>query len=183
MKTLYFVDMDGVLADFIGGVEREFGREPGSLKASRTYDLHVPLNLSYGALSNRLRTATEANQFWLGLHPTPWAHELVKRFDFRSNAFILTSPWAGDYQCYAQKVEWCARYFDIGSDRVIPFPHKHLLAAPGRVLIDDLPGHCNDWCRAGGKAVLFPCQHNALWTPFYDHNPSLVLRSIDPFLP
>lgn len=182
MKPLYFIDMDGVLCDFIDGVEREFRCEPGFLKKSRQYDLHIPLGISYGAYSNRLRQATEEEWFWLGLRPTPWAHALAGKFNFRDNAFILTSPWPGDYQCYAQKVEWCQRYLNIGSDRVIAFPHKHILAGPNRVLIDDHPTHCQKWRDAGGSAFLFPCQHNEAWQESFDSVPvDIILTTLKLF--
>jgi hypothetical protein len=178
VSRLYFIDMDGVLCDFIDGVEREFHCNPGSLKATQNYHLHEPLGISYGAFSNRLRTATEEDKFWLGLRPTPWAHELARLFNFRDNAFVLTSPWPGDYQCIAQKVEWCMRYLNIGSDRVITFPHKHILAAPGRVLLDDHPKHCKEWQEAGGAAILFPCTHNATWRPEYPGDPAKLLSFV-----
>ncbi len=190
MKRLNFVDLDGVLCDFIGGVEREFQLEPGHLKSRKEYDLHKILNLSYGAFSNRLRVATEINKFWLGLHPLPWAHDLVDLFNFGqpgqpqgdADSFILTSPWPGDYQCQAQKVEWCSRNFGIGSDRVICFPHKHVLSAPGRMLIDDHPNHCLEWASAGGDCFVFPCTHNGRWHPIMWEQPDLLVSTVKTFL-
>lgn len=181
MNEKLFFDMDGVFADFIDGVERLHAREEGSLKRSQTYDLHEALGVSYGLFSHSLRHASSTEKFWLNLRPLPWAMELAAEFfprGLQHNSYILTSPWPADYPCYAQKVEWCMLHLGIGSDRVIPFPHKHLLSAPGRTLIDDHPRHVTEWRKAGGTAVQVPCQHNGDWLPAFDLAPSLVLGRI-----
>jgi hypothetical protein len=41
---------------------------------------------------------------------------------------------------------------------------KHLLAGPGRLLIDDHPGNCHDWNESGGVSILFPRPWNTRYS-------------------
>jgi hypothetical protein len=58
---------------------------------------------------------------------------------------------------------------------MIPTPHKRLLAAPGRLLIDDNEENCRAFARAGGRSFLFPALHNRLHE--YSRNPLEYVRA------
>jgi len=157
---LFFVDLDGVLADWTGAVERSFTLTPGTLKhRGQVFAVHKALGRTFDEFDTIIKRESAAG-WWRQIEPLPWAAELVKLFDFKRNAFILTSPWQNDSHCYEQKVRWCYDHFKIHSDHVIPFYHKHLLAGRNRWLIDDKLENCADWRAAGGGAILFPCYHN-----------------------
>lgn len=157
---LFFVDMDGVIADWTGAVERSFSLVPGTLKRSGLpFGVHKTLGRTFEQFDTIMKWQAAAD-WWYKIEPLPWAADLMKLFDFKDNAFILTSPWQNDPHCYGQKVRWCFDHFGVHSDHVIPFYHKHLLAAPSRWLIDDKLANCQDWTAAGGHSILFPCYHN-----------------------
>lgn len=157
--THIFLDMDGVCVDFTGGVEMLFELPPGSLKKRGVYQLHERLGISEAELLEEV----DNGAFWLDLPELPWLDELR---DFlhphRDRLYLLTSPMP-HAECYRDKVVWAMRHGLVSSmGRVIITPHKHLLAKPGRLLIDDLPAHCNLWTAHGGTSLLFPAEHNGL---------------------
>jgi hypothetical protein len=159
-----FLDMDGVLSDFFGGVAALFHRPVGSLGHGE-YDMTKVLECTPYELHARI---TQAPYFWRDLAPYPWAAELVALFDFSrtGGAFILSTPWPNDAASWAQKVEWCWTHFSIPADRVIlTLGHKYLLAGRGRLLIDDRVDECLRWRALGGRAVEFPAHHNHVRLP------------------
>jgi 5'(3')-deoxyribonucleotidase len=114
-------------------------------------------------------------EFWFKLQPLPWALRLVRALKAQSDLYICSQPWHDMASCHAAKLMWCYKHLRIDYDRVILTPHKHLLAARGRVLIDDLPENLSKWRMAEGCGVLFPARHNG-WAQATDvSDPSMVI--------
>lgn len=158
---MIFCDLDDVLADFTGA-------------ACRIHD--KPLPLTWGLYTE---WGMSREDFWepinnLGdefyaeyVKPLPWVDQLLDACKRADNEFaILTAPgdnWPG----LNGKKEWINRY--VGSDvEVILCHHKHLLAAPGRLLIDDKYENCLHFAMFGGASILFPRPTNTKWCKPHD---------------
>ncbi len=155
--TQVYVDLDGVLADFFGGVCDLLGKEPDppdhfhGLASAFGFENDSELwELIDGA----------GSRFWSSLDPYPWNDELlnVAREIAREGMYIATSPsWAGSSA--AGKIEWMTEHLGAPGKAYRDFmigSHKHLLAHPNAMLIDDSPEKITAWRKAGGVAVLWP---------------------------
>jgi 5'(3')-deoxyribonucleotidase len=154
-----FIDMDGVLVDFVGGALRAHNRQmenwpPGEFDMPkvlkmRCQDFWAPLT---GA------------KFWAELKPTPEAHELIALLEARFSSrelCILSSPTT-DPQCLAGKLQWLCRRLPGYERRYLLGPEKHYCASPDCLLIDDADHNVDRFREAGGCAILFPRPWNRL---------------------
>lgn len=162
------VDMDEVLADFVGGVARAFSIplseieqhwEAGCFDIIQPLNKALPASLSEGEFWSRL----EWPGFWGGLDRLPWATRLIKAIgEITDNYFVVTSPSRGRY-CMWEKQDWLNRFFGVAWwDRMIPTPHKAEFAEPNTVLIDDRESTIDAFRKRGGSGILFPRHHNRL---------------------
>jgi 5'(3')-deoxyribonucleotidase len=147
-----FIDLDGVLDDFVRGAFTAFGRPLdaetlanvrwnfwGMLGCDNETELWDVIDCTTG--------------FWESLVPYPWASDLVAAAEEVGTVRLLSSP-SKDPMCLAGKKRWVNTHFP--ALRLLPFGEKELLAKPGRILIDDNDGNCEKWRAAGGIAILFP---------------------------
>jgi 5'(3')-deoxyribonucleotidase len=184
------IDLDCVLADFVGGCAAAWGLRADDLYPHwlvGEYGMNVPLQrtlqatghpdwphdrvMTDGAFWGRLN---ERPEFWADLPKLPWVDELVQIVEsYTADWHVVTSPsWCPS--SYAGKVTWLKREFGKRFDRFMITPHKEILSMPGVVLIDDYEGNCLKFTvrdlydgerfkmRAprGGHAILFPAHHN-----------------------
>lgn len=154
-RPLVFLDLDGVVVDFLGGVCRCLGRDPSTLPTG-TYDLPTLFNTSWERLDAHIRPYS----FWYDLEPMPYAKEIVEILRTVGDVVVLSSPWPQSSASHVAKLDWCERRLGIPHSDVILTPCKHLLAAPGRLLVDDHHGNCEKWSSLGGHAIHMPCHHN-----------------------
>ena len=167
-----FLDLDCVLADFVGGACKAHGltvKDVLPFWPAGEYGMALPVGRALGKTDGEFteadfwRPLNGSRAFWANLPSLPWAGDLV---ELVSGAFddwyIVTAPsWCDE--CIPGKMEWCRRFFGLGCadfDRMIPTRHKHLLSGPGRVLIDDNEENVAGWEAEGGRGILFPSHHN-----------------------
>ncbi len=154
-----FIDMDGVLADYYGGICRAF-RAPMDPPAwpyrcrLGDWDFFVghPLHL------NNEQVAPVMNRdFYANLDLLPDARELMKCCEerFGSEVFFLSSPWDTP-GCDQGKREWVKKHFPDYSKKTLIGSCKEACAHPKAVLFDDSPKNCESFIRAGGQAILIP---------------------------
>lgn len=178
MKSLrILLDLDCVLADFVGGVCSLWGLSVGDVLAEWTpgeYGMNVPLGRAAGL--GRALTDEEfwdpigrTVGFWSNLPELPWAGELLSAVRSATDDwYVVTSP-SRCPRCVPEKRAWLHRTLGVEwYDRMIPTPHKELMAvARDRtvVLIDDYERNCEAFAVAGGTPILFPAHHNTrhLW--------------------
>jgi len=127
MKPILFLDMDGVIADLGSRANRI------TIEECKGYD--DPL-------------------FWECLPKLPWADALARLCVNYFQVYILTTP-CGPASIIG-KHNWMKRHYPALSTRMIYTAHKHLLAAPLRILVDDDPGHCARFRESRGIAVEVP---------------------------
>lgn len=159
-KATIFLDMDGVMVDFFGGVRSLLGF-PDDVVAER-YDLpsHFP-NHTEDTIKQAI--LMRGPSFWAELPALPFARAIYANCIRYANTYFLTSPW-GMEDAYSGKVSWLSRNLEISRnfvvDHILVTDSKSLLAGPSRVLIDDLTYHCNDWSREGGISINYPAPWN-----------------------
>lgn len=168
-----FLDMDGVLCDFAGGVCALFGK-PGPSAGDPAQALHEYLGVPKGVMWSRIGEV--GARLWENLEPLPWAQDLVAWSRSHGNLYIATSP-ALHPGSLSGKMVWLQRRFGKQFRDFIVSPHKHLLAAPGRLLIDDTTRQVDAFRASGGAAILFPSVENGRLR--LGEDPLAVLASAD----
>ena len=138
-----FVDMDGVLVNFVKGFS-EISDDPKA-KHPRKYtqkygdDVFWKLIKSYGI------------DFWKDLEWMPDGKKLWKYIKNRE-PIILSTPAIGFKPSYDGKKKWVGQH--IGSYEVILTDKKYKFANESSILIDDMDFNINPWVQAGGIGIL-----------------------------
>ena len=158
MPTVY-LDMDGVLADFFGGVEKMYGVEHWKqLTNDKTKDLKKEVidritGTDFFATLPKFSTADELI-------------DLVKKFT-GGNFSINTSPLRGDHENSGKyKKVWITNNIEQ-PDEIIVTGRKETYAkdkASGtpNILIDDRPINIQKWQSAGGYGILYQANKDPL---------------------
>lgn len=156
-----FVDMDGVLVDFNGGVAKEFG-----IDLSHNYNWHFNYKEMFGLTRDEFWKSL-SNDFWANLEPLPWIHEMLAMLE-GYRPCLLSAP---ALDTASGKQRWIKKhlpeYWRMG--RYLLGPAKHYCACPGAVLIDDKEDNVLEFRDRGGQAILFPAMWNSL--RHMSHNP------------
>ena len=94
--------------------------------------------------------------------------------------------WRDDTTALAQppsacagKLLWLQEHVGVNCRDFVLTPQKHLLAAPGTVLIDDDLGNCQRFTEHGGAALAFPQHWNGRVGDFRTVLSSLALIAKD----
>lgn len=156
MAKKVFVDLDGVMVDFITGVLKlhdvpyvDFSEFKG------TYALTKILNMTPMDFWKHI---DQNESFWENLEKTEEADEIINFLEQHTdpkNIFFLSSP-SRNPDCHHGKAKWIWKYYPKYLTRLILTGHKQFLADRDRLLIDDNDEHCNKFKEAGGRALLFP---------------------------
>jgi len=158
-KPTVYLDMDGVLADFFGGVEKMYGVQHWKeLTSDKTKDLKTEV-------INRI-TGTD---FFATLPKFDNADELISMVkEFTGGNFsINTSPLRGDHENSTKyKKLWISNNIQQ-PDEIIVTGRKESYAknkASGtpNILIDDRPVNIQRWQGAGGYGILYQANRDSL---------------------
>lgn len=143
-----FLDMDGVMADFVSGAI-----EAADLPL--THDQVTRWNFFQDFMTSEefWKRIHDTYEFWEGLEPYPWARELYDLccgFD----DVIFLSDSSHDDEAPSGKVKWLRRHGFLADDasNYMLGRQKGIVAVRGSVLIDDNWGNCSDW----NRSILFP---------------------------
>ncbi len=150
-----FLDMDGVIVDFVGGACKLHGIPNPYPKHKGIWDFVELLDMSAKDF-----WAPMGEDFWANLEPTPdyeriLAHT-VNKFG-EDNICILTSPCA-TAGCIEGKKKWIKKHLKL--KHVLFGSSKHFLARPDAVLIDDAEHNVDPFVQHGGKGILLPRMWN-----------------------
>jgi 5'(3')-deoxyribonucleotidase len=154
--VICLLDMDGVVADFVGGVCAAHNRpSPYDDHASRgIFDMDKLWNMSPSSFWK----PCDGESFWDDLQKMPDADVIV---DLAVNAFgenniaVLTAPSMSQY-CVPGKRRWMQKHYPFLAKNMIFTSAKRFLAGPDRVLIDDRNENVDSFIRAGGHGILLP---------------------------
>lgn len=157
MNKVILLDMDGVIADFVGAIFKAHGQLPNyGTWPPGEYDCSKVLGISK---SDLWRTADKDPDFWRNMPVLENGFKLYEALKTTREIFIATSP-SLDPNCAAGKVEWLQKYFGRNFRNYIITPHKYLMAEAG-ILIDDDDERCEKFRRAGGTAIVYPQPWNS----------------------
>jgi 5'(3')-deoxyribonucleotidase len=169
MTKVIFLDVDEVLANWIGALLKLLGRDPSEVHARwdalspRPWDvvevLNVDGNLSNSAMWRGIDNA--GARFWHDVEPFPWCHELLALCRSVAPTYLLTTPSLHP-SSLAGKLAWMQQHFGRDFRDYLVGPAKHACARPDALLIDDSPKNCRAFIEHGGHAILFPGVGNDL---------------------
>lgn len=150
-----FLDLDGVLANFVKGMCIHHAKpNPYTNKANvGVWDFYKLWGMTADDLWK-----WAGYSFWVGLEPMPDAQKIVSivKTAFGMENILVVSPLGPNARCYDGKRDWLARWFPELANRLTACSHKHLLAAPNKVLIDDYDRNIAEFAASGGNAILLP---------------------------
>lgn len=158
MSFLY-LDMDGVVADFEGGL-RARGLNSG---AAGNYH-HLPKEHWTAEQIDHDITVCQAmndNDFWSGLQPFPDTLQFyneacrIAPYKVKFLTALPSNPERANPVAIIKRA-WLWRYLRVRPYDVITClrSEKKLRATPTSILVDDMPPNCNEWVKAGGHAIL-----------------------------
>ena len=158
-KPIVYLDMDGVLADFFGGVEKMYGVQHWKeLSSDKTKDLKQEV-------INRI-TGTD---FFATLPRFDSAGELISMVkEFTGGNFsINTSPLRGDHENSTKyKKLWIQNNIEQPDDIIVTGRKesyaKDKASGTPNILIDDRPVNIQRWQGAGGYGILYQANKDSL---------------------
>lgn len=148
LPTIY-CDMDGVVADFHGGLKKmESQLKSAGYKSVQDW-LDSPMS------DDKWKPIIKNNKFWSTLPLMPQALKLWN-YIRPYNPHILSAVAKRDPNCRPGKLAWLRKNL-----RMTDAPRIHLVRrrdkqkyAKGNLLIDDLPKNIAEWKTAGGTGIL-----------------------------
>jgi hypothetical protein len=154
-----FLDMDGVLVDFVGGAHRVFGKH---------YDRTAPLVWEFfkeWGVTFEEFDAKCGIDFWdfLDWMPDGIGIERAVRNKFSlKDIYLLTTPMPNPGSGTG-KLRWIKRCMTWAYDRtILSYAPKSLFAKPNTLLIDDKDQNIEEFEAAGGRGILVPRPWNKL---------------------
>ena len=158
-KPTVYLDMDGVLADFFGGVEKMYGVEHWKqLTNDKTKDLKKEV-------IDRI-TGTDFFATLPKFQSADALIDLVKKFT-GGKFSINTSPLRGDHENSAKyKKTWIANNIEQPDDIIVTGRKetyaKDKASGTPNILIDDRPVNIQRWQGAGGYGILYQANRDSL---------------------
>ena len=152
-----FLDLDGVLVNWSGGLCKLLNIDPYDPKAQEI------LRKDYMIQGWKFGTTEEVNEavnnagydFWMNLELLPWAQELLNLCKKYGPVYFLTSP--GPFHAGAHaKLDYIWEHF--GSTNYILTSHKYVCSVDSHILIDDMKKNIDEWNRGSGLSFHWPCQ-------------------------
>lgn len=149
----YLLDMDGVIADFVGGASVVF-----DVDLSQMDNWHIEKFMGLSEAEFWMIVNAQGPEFWENLPEYAWTDDLVRLLG--ENSFVIsTAPSRSPDSAYG-KIKWLHRKFGPKFNRYMLGRQKELMAKSGLVLIDDKEANVEKFRQAGGQAVLFPQMWN-----------------------
>jgi hypothetical protein len=158
-KPIVYLDMDGVLADFFGGVEFLYGVEHWKeLTNDKTKDLKKQV-------IDRI-TGTDFFAVLPKFNTADALIDMVKKFT-GGKFSINTSPLRGDHENSAKyKKVWISNNIEQPDDIIVTGRKESYAKDKGtgtpNILIDDRPINIQKWQAAGGYGILYQANRDQL---------------------
>ena len=147
-----YLDMDGVLADFDGGV-RKYGFINDN---SFIHKPRLEWTEEQKELSNIFERLMASPGYFLNLEPMKDYHQLV---DFCTPfGYDVLTAWPRNVKDVSgiiqDKKDWCDKYLNDYSEFICCDRSEKVKYAKGNILVDDMIANCIAWAEEGGTAIL-----------------------------
>jgi len=154
MKII-LLDIDGVLADFVGHALKLLHKEEVIVDR---WDFYDQLEMTAKEFWNAIDKA--GHNFWANIPKLPWADHIIEQLqlnihDTEHKIILCTSPTNSPY-CVSGKIEWIHKNYPQFKDYFIITPCKTLLGGRDNIVIDDNEMNCESFNSMGSHTVLFP---------------------------
>lgn len=168
--TLY-LDMDGVLCDFVQHFVECFGHWYPQIKNTNNFEILMTLPKD--------ECARHMNNYPEWYYTIPWMPQGELLFEYCrdnfSNIKILTTPFDSVKACKKDKSRWVLD--NLGNYEIIFSHHKHEYANKNSILIDDRKYNIDPFVERGGHGILYTdfddCIHQLIslkWGLLYEKN-------------
>lgn len=153
-----YIDLDDVLADFRGEIERRYYPQLADLQLKHPgkWEMHEILGISAAEFWKPIDL-----DLWSNLPKTVECNNLLQTAENifgKKNCFILTSPTLSPDSSKGKHI-WVAKHFPNWIRRLIICPCKaDAISGPGKILIDDRDDNVEAW---GGLGFLVPKMWNS----------------------
>jgi len=161
-KLRFFLDMDGVICDFVSGALKALNEAFDKYYTTEWYadtfgkwETNELYKISERTFWNTIHKVPD---FWINLKPLPWAQLLYNKLSALGEVTIITTP-SDDPNCAAQKIQWLRKHFNIKAPDAFIGGKKYFMAGNG-ILIDDNQNNIKRFIEAGGEAILIPSSWN-----------------------
>lgn len=161
-----FLDMDGVLVDFLKGIHDALGADydfDNYPYEKGKWDMFADIggfNLPFKVID-----ALCTSDFWADLDWMPDGRDILREVINRqplADVYLLTTPMP-NLGSASGKMRWVAEHLPhMITQVIVTQAPKALLAGPDRILIDDKDQNIDEWVKAGGIGVLVPRPWNRL---------------------
>jgi phosphopantetheine adenylyltransferase len=154
-----YLDMDGVIADFFGGVEKMYGVKHWKELTSKK---------SGGELKQEVIDRITGSDFFSTLPKFPNTDALIQLIKSATGGkfSILTSPLRGDHENSAvQKKKWIAANIEQPEETIVSGrKEKWAKQKDGtpNILIDDRPINIDRWKAKGGYGILYQANKDSI---------------------
>jgi 5'(3')-deoxyribonucleotidase len=159
MLNAIYLDLDGVLVDFLGGLAKVAGVDADRMRAStHWWAVNDIISESWGRPFEEedflALLEKGGHDMWANLEKFPWCDELYQMCKSYAPTVIMTKPGAHPSSA-SGKMEWIQKNLpDV--ERFAITPCKHHMSHPGAILIDDNPVGCEKFAQHGGSVYCFP---------------------------
>jgi 5'(3')-deoxyribonucleotidase len=164
MKPIILLDVDGVLADFVGHLSATCSAldvsmpPPGAWSFDfRSFLTNKQRKTAIGVLSD---ARSDGGHFARTLPVIEGAQDAVERLRLHGSVYIVTTPWESNPTWESERRAWLLRNFDVRPNHIVSTAAKYLVR--GDLFVDDKPEHVAEWSaeHRNGHARLFNQPHN-----------------------
>lgn len=165
-----FIDMDDVLADFIGGILKVHGWTPEKLEEvhdRNRWSVIESMGMTEEEFWEPVRRGSclfsfSARNFWAHLAIKKFAWDVLNWAESIADEWYILSAPQNYAECYAGKVNWIQQYLGDKFENFILTKHKTLFAGEGTLLVDDRKETVEAFREAGGIGIVYPTRYNRL---------------------
>ncbi len=158
-----YLDMDGVIADFVKPLIKAHGRED-LIEAYEAGEYPKTWNMD-----DELGTEEElwvpvdalGEAFWDDIPPFSWTSKLLSIIKDEKIPWYICTHARHTPGSYSGKVRWIHKHISPTFKNIIMTRHKHLLAHSNALLIDDNEQNTEMFTIHGGNSFLFPQSWNS----------------------
>lgn len=162
--TTLILDVDEVLADFLGPALKLHGKNQENLIAENlwpagTWSVQEAFGMSQKEFWNPIHE--KGVKFWEFLEPLPWMERLLEFcHDWFEEVMLVTAPCRGT-DCLIGKERWIKRYFGEEFSSYDITKTKEKYASETSVILDDSDANVRRFIEAGGHGIVFPRHNNS----------------------